>query len=178
MKITDRYASAVRSSCLTVDERTTYSDTDVLGAFGLAGRLLEIQDHPLAVPLQRLFSGDNKAAVAIVEVLAVMARGKAPALRTDITVLQANDMAKACLAWHRDGVCKPCGGHGQLLIRGTKTIGGAFCRPCRGTGRMPFERQFRHEWRELARWLVSEMEREQGRAGPAALKAIAPRLDF
>lgn len=178
MRITDRYASAVRSSSLKSEERTVFSDCDVLGAFGLAARILEDEGHPLAVPLQRLFTGDNGAALQIVEVLAQMARGKAPSLRTDITILQANDMAKACLAWHRDGVCKPCGGHGQLLIKGTKTIGGAFCRPCRGTGRMPFEKQFRHEWRELARWLVAEMEREQGRAGPAALKAIAPRLEF
>lgn len=178
MSITDRYATAVRSSCLTVDERTTYSDTDVLGAMGLADRTLTLRGHPLAVALERLFMGDNGASVRIVEVLAQMARGKAPALRTDITATQAVDMARACLAWHRDGVCKPCGGHGQHVIPNTKTLGGAICKPCKGTGRIPFERQFRHEWQELARWLVSEMNREQGRAGPEAMKAIAPRLDF
>lgn len=178
MLIQDRYATAVRSSCLTVDERTRMSDTDVLGAMGLADRALTAAGHPLSVALERLFAGDNKASTTIVEVLMQMARGKAPALRTDITTAQARDMAKACLAWHRDGTCKPCGGHGQHVIPNTTTLGGAICKPCRGSGRVPFEKQFRHEWRELARWLVAEMEREQGRAGPAAMQAIAPRLDL
>lgn len=178
MKVTERYATAIRSSCLTVDERTTYSDTDVLGAMGLADRTLKKEGHPLSVALQRLFMGDNGAALQIVEVLSQMARGKAASLRTDITYTQAQQMAQACLAWHRDGTCKPCGGHGVMVIDGSKTLGGAICKPCRGTGRIPFEKQFPHQWHELARWLVAEMEREQGRAGPAAMRAIAPRLDL
>ncbi|MDN8612778.1 hypothetical protein [Variovorax ginsengisoli] len=178
MKVTDRYASAVRSSCLTVDERTTFSDTDVLGAMGLAARALTSEGHPLAVALERLFAGDNGASIEIVEVLATMIRGKAPALRLKLTTTQAVDMARACLAWHRDGVCRPCGGHGTLVIPGSRTLGVQQCKPCRGHGKIPFERQFRVEWRDLAAWLVAEMEREQGRAGPAAMKALAPRLDF
>lgn len=178
MKILDRYASAVRSSHLTVDERTTYSDTDVLGAMALADRNLTKDSHPLAVALERLFTGDNGAAPKIVGVLAGMVRGKAPALKLKITLTQAEDIARACLAWHRDGVCKPCGGHGTLVIPGSTTLGTQTCKPCRGEGRVPFERQFRVEWRDLAAWLVSEMEREQARAGPAAMKMIAPRLDF
>ena len=88
-----------------------------------------------------------------------MARGKATALRTEITKVQAVDMARACLAWHRHKACKTCGGHGQHVIKGSTTIGGAFCKACRGTGNLPFEKLFRHDWRELARWLVAEMRR-------------------
>jgi len=188
MKILDRYASAVRSSCLTVDERTSYSDTDVLGAMGLAhrdlsegrtwskGRQVPIPKAQLAVPLERLFMGDNSAAQEIVEIMVEWLRGKAPALRMKMTTLQCGDMAKACLAWHRDGVCKHCGGHGQSVIKGSTTIGGAICKHCRGTGRILFEKQFRHEHRDLARWLVGEIEREQGRAGPAAMRKIAAQL--
>lgn len=176
MRILDRYASAIRASSLKHDERSTHAPTDVLGAFGLADKREAEHGHALAVPLTRLFLGDKAASKEIVTVLAEMARGKAPALRTDITQVQAEDMARACLAWHRDSACKSCGGHGQLVIKGSTTIGGAICKVCRGTGKVPFEKQFRHHWRDLARWLVTEMEREQGRAGPAAMKALGHSL--
>jgi hypothetical protein len=178
MRITDRYASAIRSSNLKHDERSTHSDTDVIGAFGLADKWLSKYGDTLSVPLTRLFMGDNGAAAQIIEVLAGMARGKAPALHTDITKAQADDMARACLAWHRDSTCKACGGHGQFVIKGSTTIGGAICKTCKGTGKILFEKQFRHEWRDLARWLVSEMEREQGKSGPAAMEALGRQLDF
>ncbi|MGI4776941.1 MAG: hypothetical protein ACRYGA_02290 [Janthinobacterium lividum] len=178
MSITDRYATAIRSSNLKHDDRSVNADTDVLGAFGIADRRLSFHGHPLSVPLTRLFMGDNGAAAEIVEVLAVMARGKAPALRTDVTETQATDMARACLAWHRDSCCKVCGGHGQFVIKGSTTIGGAICKVCKGTGKILFEKNFRHEWHELARWLVSEMDREQGRSGPEAMKALGRQMDF
>lgn len=173
MRIQDRYASAIHSSNLEVDERTTFSDTDVLGAMGLASR-----EHDLAVALQRLFSGDNGASMRVVAVLADMAQGKATALRVKVGAVQAVDMAQACLAWHRDGVCKPCGGHGALKIPGTKTLGAQLCKPCKGRGKVPFDRQFHQEKQELARWLVAAMERAQAIAGPAAMAKLAPRLDL
>ena len=81
MLIQDRYASAIRSSNLQTDERTTYSDTDVLGAFGLAGK-----EHPLSVALQRLFLGDNGAAEAVVGILAELVRQKANGMRLRMSV--------------------------------------------------------------------------------------------
>lgn len=173
MRIQDRYASAIHSSCLTVDERTTYSDTDVLGAMGLAGKT-----HPLAIALERLFSGDNNASESVVSVLSAMVRLKANGMRLKMAETQAKDMARACLAWHRDGVCKPCGGHGKLLIPGTKTHSERSCQICRGIGKRAFDREFHPSMRDLAGWLVSEMEREQAKAGPAAMRAIAPSLDL
>lgn len=178
MKIIDRYASAIRASSLKHDVRSSHAPTDVLGAFGMADKRLCEKDHELSVPLTRLFLGDKAASKEIVRVLAEMARGKAPALRTDITQVQAEDMARACLAWHRDNACKACGGHGQMVIKGSTTIGGAICKACRGTGQIPFEKLFRHHWRDLARWLVSEMEREQGHAGPAAMAALGASLSL
>jgi hypothetical protein len=187
MKVTDRYASAIRSSCLTVDERTTFSDTDVVGAMGLADRCLtEGRDSngnpgrhaPLAVALQRLFTGDNGAAMVVVQLLSQKAWERARATRVRLNRIGAADMAKACLAWHRDGVCKPCGGHGTLVIPGSTTLGPVTCKPCKGEGKVPFERQFPVELRDLAGWLVAEMEREQHHAGPAAMRSLAPKLDF
>ena len=66
----------------------------------------------------------------------------------------------------------------MLVIPGTKTLGAVACKACRGEGRSPFERNFAHERRDLARWLVAEMEREQAKAGHEAMKWIAPRLEL
>lgn len=173
MKIRERYASAIRASSLTVDERTTFSNTDVVGAYGLAGKR-----HPLATGLERLFHGDNGASQEVLSVLTEMLRNKASAMRLKVARTQAEDIARACLAWHRDGTCKVCGGHGLQLIPGTKTHSERDCLSCRGTGKRPFERNFRHEWQGLAGWLVAEMEREQAKAGPEAMKKIAPMLDL
>lgn len=187
MRITDRYATAIRSSCLTVDERTRMSDTDVLGAMGLADRCLkEGRDSegkpgryaPLAVALERLFAGDNGACMLIVQLLSEMAWKRARATKVKLNRIGASDMAKACLAWHRDGVCKHCGGHGTLVIPGSTTLGPVACKHCKGAGKVPFERQFPHEQRELAAWMVVEMEREQCHAGPAAMRSLAPKLEF
>jgi hypothetical protein len=129
--IDQRYASAVHSKSLSVDEKTTMSDTDVLGAMGLAARVLEdgrtwdgkpVRPAPLAVPLARLFAGDSNAAHEIVRTLATMAFDQSFAYGIKIAKPMCEDMAKSCLAWHRNGICRRCGGHGLSLIPGTKTL--------------------------------------------------------
>jgi len=187
MKITERYSTAIHSSALTVDTKTTMSDTDVLAAFGFADKALKtgrdsqglpVKPAPLAVPLERLFSGDNRAAIEIVMILANMAYTQSWIDRVKISRVQALDMAKACLAWHRDGTCKPCGGHGLTLIPGTKTHSEHDCPACFGKGKIPFESNFRQEHKALARWLVVQMDREAGRAGPAAMQKLAERMEL
>lgn len=173
MKILDRYAGAVRSSNMGSDPDTVYSDSDVVGAAGLAAKRA-----PLGVALMRLFSGDNHAVGEIVRILSAKAVGKAYRIGNEIAGVEADDVARAVLAWHRDGACKPCGGHGQKLIPGTTTIGDDKCPACRGTGRVSFDRQFSMEKLELARWLVAELEREMAIAGPEAMRMLAPRLDL
>ena len=100
--ITDRYASAVNSHSLTVDPRTTMSDTDVLAAMGWASRQV-----PMAVALERLFAGDSTAANVIAAILAQQAFEYSFRIETKISRLQCADMAKACLAWHRNGAVDP-----------------------------------------------------------------------
>lgn len=187
MKIIERYSTAVRSSNLSTDARTDYADTDVLGAMGLADRELTegktwdgrpIPKAEIAVPLERLFMGDNKAAMQIVEILAVKVWEKAKDSRVKLKRPEAVDLAKACLAWHRDSVCKACGGHGQGLIKGSTTLGGPICKPCNGTGRIPFASQFPFELRQLAVWLSAYMDNQAARAGPTAMRKIAPSLDL
>ena len=166
--ILDCYASAIHSSNLRSVDKTTYSDSDVLGAVGLASKR-----NALSLALARLFAGDNRASREIVSALSELAWGKAKALRIELKRFQADDMARMVLAWHRDGVCRPCGGHGYAIISGTRSIGDTECQACRGTRKAPFDRQFPADQREVAAWLVAEVEREQGKAGPAAMAKLA-----
>ena len=173
MTIQDRYASAVHSRSLTVDPRTRMSDTDVLGAYGLASR-----EVPLAVALERLFAGDNKAAPQIAEALGGMAHQHSYKLDVRISKIECHDLAKACLAWHRNGTCRECGGHGYQLAPGAPMLSERECPACNGTGRINLEQQFHPELRELVRWMAAELARETGRAGPAAMRRIAPMLEL
>ena len=173
MKFDDRYSSAVRSSNLRSKADTNASDSDVLGAAGLAAK-----KAPLALALLRLFSGDNHAALEIVRLLGGMADGKAYRLGIEITRLQAEDMGRKVLAWVRDGVCKHCGGHGVTLIEGAPALSDRMCQACKGTRRVPFEREFSIEQLLLAQWLLAEVEREAAVAGPMAMARLAPRLDL
>ena len=184
--ITDRYATAVHSSNLASDPDTTRSDSDVLGAMGFAGKpwLTDPGGHvrrrgsPLGAALLRLFMGDNHASSTIVEILAAKADGKAHRTGVDITRLEAEDLARKVLAWHRDGICRPCGGHGVQIIPGTTTLSGANCTHCGGSGRLRLDRHIVLQHLDLAQWLLAEMDREMGVAGPLAMRALAPRLDL
>ena len=171
MKVIERYAAAVRSSNLEINERTTRSDSDVLGAMGLAAR-----QFPLAVALQRLFLGDSTAARELVEILADDAWRQARAMRVKLNRVQAYDLAQGCVAWHRNPTCDQCGGHGATVIPGSKTLG-VRCKPCKGTGRTSLAKMFK-EHSEVADWLVAHMERHQAMAGPEAMKQIAGYLDL
>jgi hypothetical protein len=170
MGIQERYAQAVNSDNLTVDGRTTWSDTDVLGAAGLAGK-----HHALGVALVRLFA-DGKTEAVIAELSSIAFR-KARTMRVKLSVLQSLDLSKAVLGWHRFGICQPCGGTGYSVIAGTP-IQGDECPHCLAGGRMPFDPMFPIETRELARWLSAEIDRAQAVAGSAAMAMLAPRLEL
>jgi hypothetical protein len=178
MTFDDRYASAVRSSNLKSKPDTLSSDSDVLGAAGLAGK-----KAPLALALARLFSGDNHAVREIVELLEEKVVGKAFRVGVEITRLQAADMGRSVLAWHRDGTCKACGGHGFRLVgdarigQGRASLSEHHCQACKGSRKVLFDRQFALERLDLARWLLAEVEREMAIAGPLAMAKLAPRLD-
>ena len=175
----DRYSSASHSGNLKSDANRE-TDVDIIGAAGIAAKR-----SPLAMALLRLFVGDDREAEAIAAVLENMLVGKAFRLGIEITRPEARDIGKAVLAWHREGVCKPCGGHGFDVQKGSAKVGQARavlsstnCKFCKGTGRILFDRQFPITRLELARWLLVEIEREQAVAGPAAMAALAPKLEL
>ena len=183
MYIKDRYASAVNSSNLKSSPQTMCSDTDVLGAYGIADRRLsngedQFSKHPLAVPLERLFAGDNAAASVITQILAGLIRGQAQSKRIRMTETQATDMGKVVLGWFRAPACRVCGGHGFRLIPGTTTLGDDKCTPCDGTGKIQLELLFHESQRELVRWAMAKMEEESALAGPAAMKSLGSMLDL
>lgn len=170
MTIIDRYSTAIRSSNLGSKPETTQSDSDVLGAAGLAAKR-----SPLAIALLRLFCGDNHASQSIVGIMADKAVGKAYRMGNKCSRVEAWDISAAVLAWHRDGACKVCGGHGVKLIPGTTTLSGDKCTACK-EGKIRFDQQFPMQRLELARWLAAELDREQAIAGADAMRALAPKL--
>lgn len=193
--IKTRYAAAVHSGNLTVksaknnteEAQTVIGDPEVLGAYGLADRDLErgfdnkdrkFSPAPLAVPLERLFAGDSNAAHSIVRILADMAFAEARKTGIQLDRVQAQNMAKATLAWFRNGTCQPCKGRGKPAIKDSPVLAAHDCEHCKGTGKILFEKQFRFEWKPLARWLKEAMEMECGRAAPAAMRALSQRMDL
>lgn len=164
MRINELYAGAINSSNLKSEERTTYSDTDVLAAYGLAAI-----ESPLAVALERLLIGDSRAVGNVVDKLCamVLARGRPQRLN----IVEAEDIAKSCLAWYRHGACKPCSGRGRLVIPDTTTLDEE-CPACLGAGKINFEAQFTADKVDLARWLLNKLERQLSVAGPKAMEKI------
>lgn len=184
----ERYSTAVSSSNLVVTTSTRMSDTDVLGAMGIADRELTegrtsdgdpVVPAPLAVALLRLLvGGDNRAAHTIVRTMAEMAWREARGQRVKLSRVESLDMAKAVLAWFRNGTCRPCGGHGVQLIPGTKTHSDRSCPSCNGRGKRPLEAEFKPSVRGIVSWMASEIERESGRAGPRAMVRLAKEMDL
>lgn len=193
---TNRYASAIQSANLASDPDTTTSDTDVLGAAGLAGKATRqvqgsdgkihaIKGHPLAMSLLRLLMGDASEAKAIVQLLAPMVcdRAEASGLKPRMSWVEAEDISRAVLGWCRDSTCKTCHGHGYKVAVGVMgstraVIGDSPCEDCGGSGKKPFEPMFPKPRQELALWLRDAVEREVAMAAPAAMQALAPRLDL
>jgi hypothetical protein len=184
-KLSERYATAVNSTGLGSKPETFRSDSDVLGAYGLADKALQERRgarpaSPLAVPLERmLMGGDDRAALGLVRILTAMIWRQSRGYReVRMTYRQAEDMAKGCLAWVRQGRCDPCGGLGYERIAGTTHLSTRECQHCEGSGKRPLEKEWPKAYRDLVRWTVSELERALGIAGPEAMEKLAPRLDL
>lgn len=169
-KILERYASAVHATSLTSDPDTYMSNTDVLGAMGLASK-----QYQLGVALTRLLSGGG--AVDAIDTLATMIFKRARTEKVKLSAIGAQDMATAVLAWHRHGTCQPCGGRGSLLMPGTP-VNGELCPHCKGTGKIDFDANFHPALRRLAQWASDEIDCNIAFAAQEAMRRIAPRLEL
>lgn len=170
MKILDRYSSAVHARSLKSDPRTTWSDTDVLGAAGLAAKV-----NPLGIALARMLSGGGDSDV--ISEMANKVRVRSHSIKSRVTEVQARDIAMAVIAWYRYGACQPCGGTGYKIIPGTPSLGDE-CPRCFGAGKMPFDRQFSDKYITLAKWIAGEIEKSQAEAGDLAMRLLMPRMDL
>lgn len=193
-QIRDAYARAIRSKNLRSDPRTERSDADIIGAVAFAGKdvrtevvngkVVTRKGSKLAMQLLRLFVGGDREAKEVTATLARMAVGKAYRLGAPIGEAGADLLAGLVIQWHRDSVCKTCGGHGFKVAMGGKlgdsraVMGDDPCNDCRGSGKRDFDGMFPWEHLNLARWLRAEVEREQAIAGAEAMKALGPKLDL
>jgi hypothetical protein len=186
ISITERYAAALGDGV----------QTHVVGAMGLADRRLttgwvptgpdegyHIPKAPLAVALTRLFTGSNSAAHEIVRLMADMIFERSWRIKAKISRPVAHDLACSVLAFHRNGTCRSCGGHGFELILGTPAHSERHCKACGGAGKVPLERIVssngqKPELAEMARWLLCVMEAEAGRAAPEAFRALAEKMEL
>lgn len=173
MWINERYAGAISSKDLKSDERTTFSDSDVLAAMGLAGKAT-----PLGVALARLLAGDVRAAADVVAVLGAGIVGHAFRNRPgrEISLADARQIAAVVLDWFRDSACRVCGGVGFQRIEGAPSLSDNPCPVCRGSGKRNFDGMFDANDRGLARWAAAEIERKQASAGAIAMRLIAQRM--
>ena len=200
MSITQKYHRAIHSQSLKSaarkgDEGEASLDTDTLAAMGFADRDLSrgydgrgnsFRPAPLEVALERLFAGDGRQATVIVKVLAEMVWSKAEKerMKPKLSRSAAFDLACKCLAYHRNKACVACGGHGTAVFPGTNVLGYQACGECRdarsgeSTGQRVFEKDFHQEHQSIARWLVTEIEREAGRAAPVAMRYLADKMEF
>lgn len=173
MRFEERYATAIRANSLKSEAKTTASSTDVLGAAGIAAR-----DNPLGFALYRLFLGDNGSVDAIIEEMAARAVGKAYRIKPEIDWQGARILSRLVLDWYRSPACRACGRHGFQRMKNAPALSDQPCTECRGAKDRDFDAMFSLTRLSLARWLAVELEREMGLAGPAAMAALAPRLDF
>lgn len=180
MSFSDRYAEATTSKNLKSDPRTSMSDADVIGAAGLTGK-----KRRLDMALYRLFvGGDDTSQSNCIRILQMMLISKAwEADQVIINRTEAEDLAKAALAWFRFGTCKTCGGHGYMVLPGQEigdgraVLSDSPCPACKGTGKVPYESQFTEQRVELMRWLAVKIEVAEKSAGSAAMKALGARMD-
>ncbi len=165
VRFEERYLAAVASSNLRSEQKTFYSSSDVLGAAGIASKC-----QPMAIALIRLFSGDNHAAAEILALLAQKLVSKAHRDGVRMSNRYAVEISAVTLDWFRDGRCKACRGLGFQGYGEHRP-----CKACGGARRREFEPMFEADHVEIARWLLTELEREVGVAEPTAMKALKPR---
>lgn len=170
MRLIDRYASAVHATSLTSDPSTYMSNTDVLGAMGLAGI-----HYPLGVALARLLSGGGDSDA--IDTLTSMIFRRARTYGIKLTYIGSRDVAIAVLAWHRHGTCQPCVGRGFLLMPGTP-VNGEQCPHCKGTGKIDFDSHFPQAVLRVAQWASDQIEYGISNAAIEAMRRIAPLMDL
>lgn len=165
--ISERYSTARQTSDLTVSPLTSMAPADVLGAVGMAAKDKEIE---VAILLMEVtYQGRSQSRNKLADILGNQLNARMAKDRR----LKGNAwvIAKEVLAWHLDGVCKPCGGLGYEKIPGTPTLSDRLCPVCEGNKRVALP----HD--SLAHtWLANHVERLTAIAGGEVMKRLASQI--
>lgn len=164
MGVAERFTTAIMSTNLTSDPRTDYSDSDVIGAYGLLAK-----DNPLGVALARLMAGGKSASAkeALVD-LAIFKSGKDG---RRVSAEYAGLIVDEVLAWYFFGTCQVCQGHGHPVLPGTKTLSDEVCPHC-VNGRVDLLHAIPKKRHDLALWLSSQIDASVGGVGGQAMRKL------
>lgn len=139
MDIQERYETARNSSNLKSLERTSFSDSDILAASGMAGQ----KNSDAMLLWQVAFQDKTSAKLKLVEMLSE--RLMRQMLKHRWTG-NPRTVAMECVAWMLHGTCQPCGGLGYKVIPGTPSLSDELCGHCHGTGKVALPETYAHAW--------------------------------
>lgn len=163
--IQERYEIARNSSNLKSLERTTFSDSDVLVAAGMAAQ----QNEDALLLWSVAFQGHSADKHKLVENLARKLDRYLDIHRLDGSPTQ---IAMECVAWLLHGTCQPCGGRGYKTIPGTPHLSDDLCDYCHGTGKVELPRTEAHDW------LKDHIDTLTAVAGGFIMQKLAGELDL
>ena len=164
-RIAERYSTAIMSGNLLSEFRTSFSDADVLGAYGFAGK-----ENPLGVALARLLSGGKAASAK--DALATMAMDRAKIDGRRISAAYAGLIVDEVLAWYFFGTCQYCQGHGHPVIPNTTTLSDEPCAHCNGRGKVDLLESIPQKRHGLASWLSYMIDVSLSGVGGAAVRKL------
>lgn len=139
MNMQERYEIARNSSNLKSLERTTFSDSDVLAAAGMAAQ----QNEDALLLWSVAFQGHSAEKHKLVAKLAEKLEKHMDRFR-----LAGNPVliAMECVAWTLHGTCQPCEGRGYKHIPDTPSLSDELCDHCKGTGKVELPHTEAHTW--------------------------------
>ncbi len=164
MGVAERFSTAIMSTNLTSDPRTLYSDSDVIGAYGLLAK-----SNPLGVALARLLAGGKSASAK--EALVEMAIWKSGKDGRRVSLEYAGLIVDEVLAWYFFGTCQVCQGHGHPVLPGTKTLSDEVCPHCKD-GKVDLLQAIPKKRHDLALWLSSQIDTSISGVGGQAMKKL------
>lgn len=139
MDIQERYETARNSSNLKSDLKTSFSDSDVLVAAGMAAH----KNGDALLLWEVAFQGRTQSKIKLVDLLAN---------RLTRHMLKYNwkgdpkTVAMECVAWVLHGTCQYCSGRGYKRIKDTPSLSDDLCNHCEGTGKVALPRSEAHSW--------------------------------
>jgi hypothetical protein len=165
MKISERYSTARNTSNLKSEPRTSMAAADLLMAAGMAA-----QTHEIALMLWEVAYRGKTATKHILADL--LARRLEWEMNHQRWKGNPKRIAKEVLAWHLNGVCKPCNGLGYEVIEDTPSLSDVICPHCNGTKRVALPRGDQYTW------LADHIGKLEAHAGGYVMQKLAGEMEL